>query len=149
MKPPRIVVNIFAVVGVLATFIAICFLVWGWEVSGGTDGTSEQARIASPDKTYQAVRYVTSGGGAAGWCNQFVVIASGGTSIQPPSYKQAWQDNLVFSIDCGTEFSLSWETPSQLAIRYHIDSGVSHITSVHMGARDKTQRVTIKYYISE
>lgn len=70
----RIALYAFAVIGVLSCLAAFGVWALGSVLAGGIDEPSIEKMIESPDDTHFALQVANSGGGAAGWCRQFVVI---------------------------------------------------------------------------
>jgi len=141
MKPLRLAINVLAGVGACALFTVGWFWHFGNAVFGGTDEPSAEEIVASPDGNFRAVRISSAGGGAAGWCREFVIVQSSTEISSIPSYPQA-QGELVFSANCNTGITLSWAAPSQLVVRYKMAPGT--LTSFEARPTNKSQNVAVR-----
>jgi hypothetical protein len=141
VKLLRIAIGLLAVVGVIAIMFAGYFLLLGYVIGGGTDEPTVEETLLSPDGAYRAVRIASTGGGAAGWCNEFVLVDPSSTPKSLPTYLQA-QGELVFAANCNTNFTVSWGSSTELLVRYKTMSRV--LASLQVRATDKSQKIRIR-----
>jgi hypothetical protein len=70
----------------------------------------------SPNGGHTATKYIGMGGGAAGWCSQRVSINSRGN---PFELEKEWSaGDYVFSVSCGSNIGVSWDSETSLRISY-------------------------------
>lgn len=111
----RIVIYVLAAVGVLSLLAGLAVFTLGYILAGGEDAPSIEQSVASPDGHYVALLVTHSGGGAAGWCRQFVVVRPSSTKASAPTLKEADSDP-VFSARCSSDFSITWQDTGKLRI---------------------------------
>jgi hypothetical protein len=75
------------------------------------------ASFPSPNQSYVATSFNSSGGGAAGWCYLQVNIRKQTEQFNPDS-------GLVFQTRCNVKSDLKWESEKKLSIGYPADSTV-------------------------
>jgi hypothetical protein len=63
------------------------------------------------------------GGGAAGWCAQYVAIVPANAPFSPQSTNESM--NYVFSGSCSSDITLEWAADDRLRVAYSIGRGVS------------------------
>lgn len=128
--------------GVGVTFLAFFLVKAAWpifrDVVGPNDYTVER-EIASPSRTYRAVQYTSMGGGAAGWCQQFIAIAPASTPFNPQGATQSF--SYVFSARCSSDIAFEWAADDRLRVAYSIGEG----TSVTQKPRTSDGAVAVEY----
>jgi hypothetical protein len=141
----RLVINALAVIGGIALLGAAAAGTFIWFIDGSGDTNEVKGEFVSSDGSFRAIHAVSMGGGAAGWCRQFIVVRPSNARKAVLPYRDACEE-LVFDANCSTKVSASWTGASVLTIRYQItrDSGM---TSVSMRTRDQTGRVAVRYEI--
>ena len=75
------------------------------------------ASLTSPNQSYVATSYNSSGGGAAGWCYLHVNVRRQNEQFNPDS-------EVVFQTRCNVKPELKWESEKKLSIGYPADSTV-------------------------
>lgn len=142
----RFIFYFFLLIGV------ICLLILGLGVLSTTEVFNDEvhnshytvvAQYSSPDGTYQAVHITEMGGGAAGWCHQFVVVVPS-SDFEKQIQIKANDDKIVFQARCSTKVSATWDRVTTLLINYN-DKNSSHSLPFTMLNTDKTQKVSIRY----
>ena len=63
------------------------------------------------------------GGGAAGWCAQYIAIVPTKEPLSPADADAAMA--YVFSGSCGSEITLDWAAEDRLRVSYSIGKGVT------------------------
>jgi hypothetical protein len=128
--------------GVGVTFVAFFLVKAAWpiflDVVGGNDYKVDR-ELASPSRTYRAVLYTGMGGGAAGWCAQYVAIALANTPFSPQSATETY--SYVFSGRCSSDIAFEWATDNRLRVAYSIGEG----TTVTQKPRTNDGAVTVEY----
>lgn len=84
--------------------------------------------LTSPDSSYIATLYLTSGGGAVGWCYQYIAVRRADAPFIPEA-------GIVFSATCSADISLSWRDARDLHVTY--PRGTRRVTrqeNAHQGA---------------
>jgi len=127
---------------VAVTFVAFFLVKAAWpilfDLASGTDYRVER-ELASPGQAYHAVLYTGMGGGAAGWCAQYIAIASANTAFSPQTATETHA--YVFSGRCSSDITLEWAANNRLRIAYTIGSG----TWVHQKPRTSDGAVAVEY----
>lgn len=111
---PRILVNIFAVFGVIALIVLAAWAGMIFFVDSGSDIKVEQS-LPSPDQKNIATLYTGMGGGAAGWCSMYVAINSSSTPFSPSVENSSPKDR-VYMGSCSIKPKLNWVSPTVLQI---------------------------------
>lgn len=108
----------------------------------GTYNTTET--LKSPDGNHTATLWIGMGGGAAGWCFKRVSID---TKENPFDLeKELEKGGYIFSVSCGSEVSLNWQSDSQLNISY---TNQKYGVSVHQSPQSKDEKVKIFYELKQ
>jgi|SRR6267143_1056799 len=104
--------------------ISIAFFVGTASLSGCLDLSSDTSRdvnvigtFASPNQSFVATSYNSSGGGAAGWCYVHVNVRKQSEQFNPDS-------GIVFQTRCNIKPSVQWDTEKMLRIEYPSDATV-------------------------
>lgn len=97
----------------------------------------------SPDGNYQIIHSYEMGGGAAGWCSQFVAVTLS-TDFENKMPVNANDDKIVFKAKCNAKITATWEGVTTLLINYS-DRNSPHSLPITMRDKDKTQKVSIRY----
>lgn len=113
----------FAVVAFICLLLATIPFALGMMLFG--DGSSAHTlnvlqEVQSPDERYVATSYVDMGGGAPGWCMAEVNVRSTGSELPP--------NETVFASHCETKVELSWQSLTDLSIKFSpddVDFGVT------------------------
>jgi len=96
--------------------------------------------VPSLNGEHTATLYLGMGGGAAGWCNQRIDINSKDTPFDLQKAQKGMTD-MIFSVSCGSNVELTWESDTRLRISYSTDeNGVS--TYQRPTSNDKTINIT-------
>lgn len=141
----RILTIIFAIVGVVATVAIAFYFSIAESIFGGIDPPSLDEIVVSPDGKHEAIRVTSSGGGAAGWCREYVSIINAGESESEviPAYPDAKKD-MVFSIRCDAiKFSVQWKNNDSLTIRYHLSS--DDLFDQELKDRDRSGKISVSF----
>lgn len=142
------IVYFFALIGLITvTFgLYIAVLFHGFfteEPFGGTNEPTVQNEIITPDHKFRALHILSSGGGAAGWCREFVIIRPATIRSTIPTYANA-KNEIVFSTRCSTDpFTMHWTASNQLLIRYKLN--LQKTSDFELRATDKTGSILIKF----
>lgn len=73
---------------------------------------------SSPSGVRKAILYTRMGGGAAGWCRQYLAIVAYGVSFEP---RRATDDlSYAFSASCGSDVGFEWQSDVALKVGYTI-----------------------------
>jgi hypothetical protein len=102
--------------------------------------------LVSPDQTHRAVLVTGAGGGGAGWCSQFIVVAS--AVEQANDLLDQRSPKVVFTISCNTSVTVRWGSASDLRVKYRLwndENGT--ITTTSMRAKDHSGQVTVVYEV--
>lgn len=86
----------------------------------GSDASRDVNVIASfpsPNQSYVATSYNTSGGGAAGWCYVQVNVRKQSEQFNP-------DNGVVFVTRCNVKPDLEWATERKLNIGYPVDTTI-------------------------
>jgi acyl-homoserine lactone acylase PvdQ len=75
------------------------------------------ANFASPNQSYVATSYNSSGGGAAGWCYVQVNVRKQTEQFNPDS-------GVVFVTKCSVKPDVKWENQNKLSIGYPADATI-------------------------
>jgi hypothetical protein len=143
MKIERIGLYVFASIGVVSLVFAVAIILVGNLIFGGNDDPVFQERILSPSEDFQAIRIINSGGGAAGWCQDFIIVQPTNRKLQrTPNYRES-QPEIVFSANCDSSFSMEWSSPVQLVIRQYISS--DKLNNISIKAKDATGKIIIRF----
>jgi hypothetical protein len=143
----RFIFCFFAVISV------ICLLILWLGVLSTTEVFNDEAQnsrytvvaqYSSPDGTNQAVHITEMGGGAAGWCDQFVAVVPTSDFEKQIPIKKVNGDKIVFQARCSTKISATWEGVNTLLINYS-DRNSPHSLPFTMLNKDKTQKISIRY----
>jgi hypothetical protein len=70
----------------------------------------------SPDQAVKAVLWAESGGGAAGWSQQFVSIQPSDVPIERTPDRRSGEDAPVLAVSSGETFEFKWETNDRLFV---------------------------------
>ncbi len=95
-------------------------MIWllGRAISGGVGMPKLEQRLLSPDTKYESLKIISTGGGAAGWCREFVVIRKSATDTNVQSYPES-KDELVFSTPCNSSgYKMNWASANELVITF-------------------------------
>jgi hypothetical protein len=143
MKPFRIAINLLALIAVLgmAALGALWYFANG--IFGGEDPATKTASLTSPDGKFRAIQATGSGGGAAGWCNDFIVVQSSAAPEIVPTYGQALSDGLVFAASCEqTSATMTWSSPTLLLV--HFTPSPGKLASFSLRDSDKSGNVKVQ-----
>ena len=104
--------------------ISLVLLVGTVSLSGCLNLASDTSRdvnviasFPSPNQSYVATSYNSSGGGAAGWCYVLVNLRKQNEQFNPDS-------GVVFQTRCNVKPDVKWESEKKLSIGYPVDSTV-------------------------
>jgi len=130
--------------GVGVIFLALFLVKAAWpifrDVVGGNDYRVER-ELASPSRTYRAVLYTGMGGGAAGWCAQYIAIPLANTPFSPQSATESF--SYVFSGRCSSDITFEWAADNRLRVVYTIGEG----NTVTQKPRTSDGAVALEYKI--
>lgn len=89
-------------------------------LSGGGGHYDVTQAVVAPSGARRALLFTEMGGGAAGWCDQRLVIDSAATDKVPTSaqLKAISFDSVLFTSSCGSEIQLAWRGPTELQVGY-------------------------------
>ena len=132
------VVTGFVITLMVGIIVAVLFM------RSCASGSSQiRSQHASPDGKHIAVSYVQMGGGAAGWCEQYVDVTDSQSTfdmnISATGYKYE------FSISCSSNVTVQWLSNDSLLILYSLGSG----THLQQKATSDDQAVRLIYRIQE
>jgi hypothetical protein len=125
-----------------ATFIAFFLVKAAWPILSDVLRDNDyrvEREIASPGGTRRAVLYTGMGGGAAGWCAQYIAIVPSTDPFSPAKANEAMA--YVFSGSCGSEITLDWAAENRLRVSYSIGDGVT----LTKWPRTRDGAVTLEY----
>jgi hypothetical protein len=142
MNPWRLAVNVFAVIGIMALIFGSYIWLVGDAIAGGTDTPSIEENLLSPDGHFRAIRVVSSGGGAASWCREFIIVRPSNVPLSAPTYPQA-NGEVVFGASCDASFTMSWATATQLVVHFKLSS--VGLASFEMRPTDKSRNVAVRF----
>ncbi len=128
--------------GVGLTFVAFFLVKAAWTIlrdMASGNGYRVERELASPGHTYRAVLYTGMGGGAAGWCAQYIAIASANTAFSPQGATETY--SYVFSGRCSSDITFEWSANNRLRIAYTIGDG----TTVTQKPRTSDGAVAVEY----
>ncbi len=111
--------------GVGATLGALLLGAAGVAITYDRSAESEYSVVAempSPAGVRKAVLYTAMGGGAAGWCQQYVAIMPMGVALEAQTATDHF--SYVFSASCRSEIAIQWRTDIAVKIGYTIDQMV-------------------------
>jgi len=124
------------------TFLAFFLVKAAWpifrDVVGGNDYRVER-ELASPGGMYRAVLYTGMGGGAAGWCAQYIAIAPAKAPFSPQGATESF--SYVFPGGCSSDIAFEWVATNRLRVAYTIGEG----TTVTQRARTADGAVALEY----
>jgi hypothetical protein len=83
------------------------------------------------------------GGGAAGWCAQYIAIASANTAFSPQGATETY--SYVFSGRCSSDITFEWAADNRLRIAYTIGDG----TTVTQKPRTSDGAVAVEYKLRQ
>ncbi len=100
--------------------------------------------VPSPDGSHRAVLYTGMGGGAAGWCHQYLLIQV--ASLPQPSASQLEKaaEQPMFTGSCGSDIGFRWRQPDHLHVTYTIGY---RGTSVYQNSRTRDGEIRLTYEI--
>lgn len=124
------------VIGAAALYfgwIAFIGLFLGFDLSGdGRFNISPLQSYPSPDGKYGAHVYIHSGGGAAGWCDQFVCVGTSNDFDYSDEY------NVFFNSIAQTKIDIEWLDAKTLVITYEISDYTTTIRNQPKRFKDVT-----------
>jgi hypothetical protein len=127
----KILVAIFAIIGVVTTAI----LVTGYFYRGDVSLTS----LPSPDGKFKALKFTAAGGGAISpYCGNQVEIVSSDASDRP------MRGNIVFEVDCKSDVRVEWTGNRALKISFGVAKYAQKVT---MSSLDASAKVAVSYEV--
>jgi hypothetical protein len=116
---------LFFVAGVVTTIVVAAILILPtWLMADALDLGSDKSisynivtTNNSPDGQHVATIYSASGGGAAGWCTQYVAITKKDVPFDVVT-KDKESPLQVFNTTCRSEIALDWKDNKSLLITY-------------------------------
>ncbi len=128
--------------GVGVTFLAFFLVKAAWPILRDMASANDyrvERELESPSRKYRAVLYTGMGGGAAGWCAQYIAIAPGNGSFSPHGATVSY--SYVFSGRCSSDITFDWAADNRLRIAYTIGEG----TTVTQKPRNGDGIVALEY----
>jgi hypothetical protein len=105
---------------IAGVFSVILLIVSVYLISGlfvGENTYSITNALKSPDGKHIAISCVGMGGGAAGWCNQYIIVDTKDISGSIIKGKIGYE-NVIFEASCGSDISFEWVDSKRLRIFY-------------------------------
>lgn len=99
--------------------------------------------LESPDEKYFATFWNGMGGGAAGWCRQYINVYKK-EEIFDLSKSEENQKTQVFDVRCSSEVEMNWENAGHLHIVYSVGENG---TNAAMESKTGDGKVKISYEI--
>jgi hypothetical protein len=107
----------FFVAGVFSVILVVAAILLVINLLAGENSYSITKALKSPDGKHIAIFCVGMGGGAAGWCNQYLVVDTKDISGSIIKGKIGYE-NVVFEASCGSDISFEWVDSKRLRIFY-------------------------------
>ena len=113
----RVLQIVLAGIGCLALLLVVLAVLFSRFVSSpeGSDFNLEK-EIAAPNGEHIAAHFVGMGGGAAGWCNEVVIVRPSSTAVGSASDLE--RDFKVFSASCGSDVQIRWSDSAELVVTF-------------------------------
>ena len=138
---------IFYYLARVLTGVVVLIALWGSrsilrDVVGGSQYTVTNTS-PSPDGKFVATVYTAMGGGAAGWCSTRVTV----NPVDEPfsiAREQTEGKYVVFTVSCGNEVKLKWDSERNLLVSYRNLNKSSGI-STYKTSTDWGREVNLRY----
>lgn len=107
----------FFITGVFSVILLIAAAYLISSLFVGENTYSITNALKSPDGKHIAISCVGMGGGAAGWCNQYLVVDTKDISGSITQGRIGYE-NVIFKASCGSDISFVWIDSKRLRIFY-------------------------------
>lgn len=97
----------------------------------------------SPDGKYSATFWSRMGGGAAGWCRQYINVY-GKEKTFDLNKSEENQKTQVFDVRCDSDVEMNWKSANHLHIAFSVDKNG---TNAAMNSENKDGAVKISYQV--